>query len=118
MMFLVDSNVLIEAKNRYYGFDFHPGFWSWLERAHNNGLIVSLEAVARELRRGHDELAQWATAHPLFFEALTRKHPCTGHICNRCRNIERRMLWRSLFPLVGYDDTFLIGRRVRPCRSC
>lgn len=71
MMFLLDSNVLIEAKNRYYGFDFHPGFWGWLEHAHNNGLIVSLEAVARELRNGNDELAQWTTAHPSFFETLT-----------------------------------------------
>lgn len=70
-MFLLDSNVLIEAKNRYYGFDFHPGFWSWLEQAHHKGLITSLDAVARELRSGNDELAQWTAAHPLFFEALT-----------------------------------------------
>ncbi|MFC2625050.1 MAG: DUF4411 family protein [Propionibacterium acidifaciens] len=26
MMFLVDANVLIEAKNRYYAFDIAPGF--------------------------------------------------------------------------------------------
>ncbi|MBF0436614.1 MAG: DUF4411 family protein [Magnetococcales bacterium] len=25
-MFLLDSNVFIEAKNRYYGFDICPGF--------------------------------------------------------------------------------------------
>ena len=31
MMFLVDSNVLIEAKNRYYAFDIAPGFWKWLD---------------------------------------------------------------------------------------
>ena len=30
MMFLIDANVLIEAKNRYYAFDIAPGFWYWL----------------------------------------------------------------------------------------
>jgi hypothetical protein len=26
-MYVVDANVLIEAKNRYYAFDLAPGFW-------------------------------------------------------------------------------------------
>ncbi|PMD04330.1 DUF4411 family protein, partial [Brevibacterium paucivorans] len=26
-MYLLDANVLIEAKNRYYAFDIAPGFW-------------------------------------------------------------------------------------------
>lgn len=30
-MFLLDANVFIEAKNRYYGFDICPGFWRWLD---------------------------------------------------------------------------------------
>ena len=27
MKYLLDSNVFIEAKNRYYAFDICPGFW-------------------------------------------------------------------------------------------
>lgn len=30
MQYLLDANVFIEAKNRYYGFDFCPAFWNWL----------------------------------------------------------------------------------------
>ena len=41
MMFLVDSNVLIEAKNRYYAFDIAPGFWRWLDIAHGKGRACS-----------------------------------------------------------------------------
>ena len=26
-IFVLDTNTLIEAKNRYYGFDICPGFW-------------------------------------------------------------------------------------------
>ncbi|MBF0147506.1 MAG: DUF4411 family protein [Magnetococcales bacterium] len=28
--YLLDSNVFIEAKNRYYAFDICPGFWEWM----------------------------------------------------------------------------------------
>ena len=34
MMYLLDSNVFIEAKNRHYPFDVVPAFWDWLVRAH------------------------------------------------------------------------------------
>gem|GEM_PF-6918350 len=33
MAYLLDSDVLIRAKNDHYGFDFCPGFWDWLEAA-------------------------------------------------------------------------------------
>lgn len=69
-MFLVDANVLIEAKNRYYAFDIAPGFWKWLEHAHNNALACSIAAVQQELLNGADELSEWAKSHPSFFRPL------------------------------------------------
>jgi Domain of unknown function (DUF4411) len=59
MAYLLDSNVLIQAKNGPYGFDFHPGFWEWLIDANANGVVCSVEKVAEELRDGEDELADW-----------------------------------------------------------
>ncbi|MCG7301294.1 DUF4411 family protein [Brevibacterium ravenspurgense] len=44
-MYLLDANVLIEAKNRYYAFDIAPGFWDWLHQAHLQSLACSIEAV-------------------------------------------------------------------------
>ena len=41
MTYLVDANVLIEAKNRYYAFDIAPGFWKWLDQAHAQGTVFS-----------------------------------------------------------------------------
>ena len=32
MAYLLDTNVFIQAKNLYYGFDFCPAFWDWLGR--------------------------------------------------------------------------------------
>ncbi|MFK4223422.1 DUF4411 family protein [Streptomyces sp. NPDC019890] len=76
-MYLVDSNVLIEAKNRYYAFDIAPGFWAWLEHAQNNLIACSIEPVRDELVRGGDELADWARANHAFFrpiDAITTMH--------------------------------------------
>ena len=69
-MYLLDANVLIEAKNRYYAFDIAPGFWAWLDRAHNQSLACSIDAVRKELLQGTDELADWAKHRPSFFHPL------------------------------------------------
>ena len=69
-MYLVDSNVLIEAKNRYYAFDIAPGFWEWLEAAHAAGEVGSIEAVKAELIGGNDELSAWAQTNSSFFEPI------------------------------------------------
>jgi Domain of unknown function (DUF4411) len=59
MTYLVDANVLIQAKNAHYAFDFCPGFWEWLLAANEDGTVFSVQKVAEELRDGNDELAQW-----------------------------------------------------------
>lgn len=77
MTYLVDANVLIEAKNRYYAFDIAPGFWDWLERASQNRLACSIVEVRDELLQGDDALADWARAHPGFFMPIdqgTQQH--------------------------------------------
>ena len=76
-MHLVDANILIDAKNRYYAFDIAPGFWAWLEQAHRSGELISIGAVRDELLQGDDELAEWARGHPDFFlpvDQLTVQH--------------------------------------------
>lgn len=69
-MYLVDANVLIEAKNRYYAFDIAPGFWAWLDQAHDNAVACSLDAVRDELLQGNDELADWANDNASFFRPI------------------------------------------------
>lgn len=69
MTYVIDSDVLIDAKNRYYGFDTCPGFWDWLEVAHADGDIRSVEKVKEELLGGQDGLSQWTRDHGHFFVA-------------------------------------------------
>lgn len=60
MAYLLDANVFIEAKNRYYGLDFCPAFWDWLLQSHAAGRVYSIEKVGDELAAGDDDLAIWA----------------------------------------------------------
>ncbi|WP_218240954.1 DUF4411 family protein [Comamonas fluminis] len=60
MNYLLDSNTLIEAKNRYYRMAVCPAYWAWVQRSHTAGVVASIEPVGAELRRGNDELAEWA----------------------------------------------------------
>ena len=60
--YLLDTNVFIEAKNRYYGLDFCPAFWDWLVMQNRAGRVASIENVAEEIRRGDDALTVWAKA--------------------------------------------------------
>ncbi len=59
-MYLLDTNVFIQAKNLHYGFDFCPAFWEWLIWKNNEGKVFSIEKVGDEIHSGDDDLAVWA----------------------------------------------------------
>lgn len=63
-MYLLDSNVFIEASNRYYTFDICPGFWKWLDLAVQQGIACSIDHIYDELTpknpgKDKEALAQW-----------------------------------------------------------
>ncbi len=60
MAYLLDANIFIEAKRRYYGLDFCPAFWDWLREQNRAGRVFSVEKVGDELAAGGDELSAWA----------------------------------------------------------
>ena len=62
MAYLLDANVFIEGKNRYYGFDFCPAFWDWLDAANAANRVFSIEKVADELAAIADDLLAWAAS--------------------------------------------------------
>ena len=68
-MYVLDSNVFIEAKNKHYGFDFAPGSWDWIEAEHNEGVLCSIAEVKREIDDKQDELTTRAAAHRNLFRA-------------------------------------------------
>jgi hypothetical protein len=49
MAYLLDANVLIAAKNLYYGIDFCPGFWNWIDNKGRDGVVCSVGKVKDEI---------------------------------------------------------------------
>lgn len=58
--FLLDTNVFIEPKNRYYPFDICPGYWSLLEDNLGTVAVGSITHVYDEIVAGGDDLSKWA----------------------------------------------------------
>ena len=64
--YLLDANVFIEAKDRYYGFNLCPGYWRALDVHNKEKRVHSIDRVRKELiRKGGpdrepDRLSDWA----------------------------------------------------------
>jgi len=59
--FVLDSDVFITAKNRYYAFAICPGFWDSLLHHHSKGHVFSIDRVRSELLAGRktEDLVRW-----------------------------------------------------------
>lgn len=68
MAYCLDADSLIDAKNHYYGVDFCPAFWQWLDVKAGEGQVVSIVEVAGELEPYGGPLKTWGETRkgPLF----------------------------------------------------
>lgn len=74
MIYLLDANVFMQAKNLHYGFDFCPAFWDWLIEKNEAEIVYSIDKVADEIKAGEDELTQWAAQCKKTFFRNTNAH--------------------------------------------
>ena len=58
--YCLDSCFFIDAKNGFFGMDFSPKFWEWVDDQIAKDIFTSPVAVHDELGNGHDKLAKWA----------------------------------------------------------
>lgn len=70
VLFLLDTNVLIEAKNLYYPIDRVPQFWVWILRLAADNHIKIPTKVIGEILRGskEDDLSKWVKTNRLILE--------------------------------------------------
>ncbi len=59
-VFLLDANVFIEPKNRFYPFDVFPGYWAFLLQELGGEHVKSIMHVYDELMGHEDDLSEWA----------------------------------------------------------
>lgn len=60
MLYLLDANVFITAKNTYYPIDRVPEFWEWLIYKGEQGNVKIVQEVYDEIHGGKDDLSLWA----------------------------------------------------------
>ncbi|MEX0632792.1 DUF4411 family protein [Serratia ureilytica] len=105
MTYLIDANVLIEAKNKYYHMDFCPAFWDWL-RCSAGGKIFSIKNVYDELISGNDELKDWALRNRDSFLPVSDKQTQTN-LAAIVQHVAQQQVSAPMS--VGAMDEFLRG---------
>ena len=70
-MYVLDTNVFIDAANAYYAFDLAPGYWDFLIQLFDSHHAVSIKSVYDELGEAGDgdPLKDWARANKQHFVA-------------------------------------------------
>ena len=58
-VYVLDTNVFVQAHRRHYAFEICPGFWDCLIHHHETGRVVSIDRVRDEIFVG-DALEVWA----------------------------------------------------------
>lgn len=66
MLYVLDANVLITARDQYYGFNMVPEFWAWLLHQAAAGTVKLPWEVLEEVtggsdQKGQDPLFNWVT---------------------------------------------------------
>ena len=71
-MYVLDTNVFIDAANAYYAFDLAPGYWEFLVQLFDSHHAVSIEPVYDELDSASDDdpLKAWAKRNRQHFVDL------------------------------------------------
>lgn len=113
-MYLIDANVFIEAKNKYYNMTFCPAFWDWLLRECAGEQIFSIQGIYDELINGNDELRTWSMNNRHFFlpmsDEVTQRNLAyvAAHVAERQQNVP--MSLGAMTEFMRGADTWLIAK--------
>lgn len=59
MLYLLDTNVLIDASRDYYQIDRVPEFWSWLVRMGMQSQVKVPQEIYDEIMKGNEDPKEW-----------------------------------------------------------
>lgn len=112
MIYLLDANTLIEAKNRYYSMTICPGYWAWILQSYGQGAVASIAPVGDELRRGNDDLAIWAQKYKDLFWDVSDAETQTafGHVADHIASQSALMKAGAIDEFLSGADPWLIAK--------
>lgn len=60
LLYLLDTNVLVDANRDYYPLERVPEFWAWMAEMGERGRVKIPLEMYEEIREGQDSLTDWA----------------------------------------------------------
>lgn len=107
-MYIIDTNVLIEAKNRYYSPAFFMSFWEVLPTKNN---ICSIDMVKNELSSGNinDFLSNWIKTNNNFFMPTTNYQANYQKVANNINRTNKYKTGDRINNFLGGADPWLIA---------
>ena len=67
MIYLLDSNTFIQAKNFHYNPNFCSAYWDWILKMNQSNRLFSISFVYDELIKGNDFLVNWSKTNSSLF---------------------------------------------------
>ena len=94
-VYVLDTNIFVQAHRRHYAFEICPGFWACLTHHHQAGRIVSIDRVRDEIRHG-DALEAWAKdSAPATLFAPTADAAVAGNYANMVRWVQANSQFKA-----------------------
>lgn len=69
--YCLDTNVLIQAWQKYYNPNFCPDYWTVLNELGKKGIIFLLEMVLGEIERVEDKLLKWVKSSDIQIDKIS-----------------------------------------------
>ena len=121
MLYLLDTNVLIEAKNKYYPIDRVPHFWVWiLENAEQQKIRIPPQVIS-EVRRGYEDdlLFEWINVNG---ESLELKEDWDHQMLDRTLQdgygFKAHEIASSEYLVKGADPFLIAHALIQPIDRC
>jgi len=118
--YVFDTNIFINLKNRYPS-DIFTSLWEQIETLFSNGIIISSDEVIDEIKRGNDDLEEWANARKDSFypsnepvqiivkEILGQFSGLVTNPKNRTRQILFLLHWQGKRPVLWLQKKIAAG---------
>ena len=98
-LFVLDTNIFIEAHRRYYAQDICPGFWECLRHYALTGRLLSIDRVRAEIL-DPDALVEWARQAPDELFVSTAEQP----VIDSFRQMQAWVQGNTQFWFEGKED--------------
>ncbi|RMG25114.1 MAG: DUF4411 family protein [Bacteroidetes bacterium] len=112
-IYVADSNFFIQAHRANYPLDIVVSFWNKVKQLADQGIIISIDKVKKELFDQNDELETWCRENlpPYFFKSSDDTISYYTQVCEWAVSRNSHYLPRAIDEFLDAEeaDAFLVG---------